>query len=324
MPKVSVVTPVYNGERFLAQCIESVLAQSFDDFEYVIVDNCSSDRTRQIAEQYAGDARVRIFHNDTLLPVVANYNRAAELIAPDAQYLKYVAADDLLLPECLRRMVDLADAHPSVQIVASYKIHGRTVVSEGPDFPQDVLDGQEVCRQFFRGQRGFLGGPTNHLIRLPISPAAGRFFDEDLLAADIEYFVRVLKAGARYGFVHQVLTFSRVHDEAVSTTVRVTGRGTCDELTILQRHGRDFFSADEFDRVHRTHRRTYARWLFRVMLKAWDRRAWKYQAAERERLKLSITPFDLIEAAAWEAASGITSPREVLRTLRREYARVNS
>jgi glycosyltransferase involved in cell wall biosynthesis len=324
MRKVSVATPVYNGERYLAECIESVLSQSFEDFEYVIVDNCSTDRTRRIAEQYAGDGRVRIYHNDTLLPVIANYNRAARLIDPHSHYLKYVAADDLLLPDCLRRMVELAEAHPSVDVVASYKIHGRTVVSEGPDFPEEVLEGKEVCRQFFRGQRGFLGGPTNHLIRLPMTPVERRLFDEDLLAADIDYFVRVLKGGARYGFVHQVLTFSRVHDEAVSATVRVNGRGACDELTILQRHGRDFFSADEFNRVYRSHRRTYARWLVRVMLKAWDRRAWKYQAAERERLRVPMTPFDLIEAAAWEAAAGVSSPVEVLRSLRREYARVNS
>ena len=117
MPLVSVVTPVYNGERYLAECIESVLSQSFEDFEYVILNNCSSDGTRRIAESYAKDPRIRIHHNDRLIPVIANYNRAGALASPGARYLKYLAADDLLLPDCLKKMVDIAEAHPSVHHV---------------------------------------------------------------------------------------------------------------------------------------------------------------------------------------------------------------
>lgn len=321
MPTVSVVTPVYNGEQYLAECIESVLSQSYEDFEYVIVDNCSSDGTRRIAESYARDRRIRIHHNDELLPVIANYNRAGALASPGARYLKFVAADDLLLPDCLRRMVDVAEANPTVKLVASYKVHGRTLVCDGPELPQEVLSGRDVCQRFFRGELGLLGGPTNHLIKLPAPLTHGRIFDEDFLGADTEFFVRLLKSDADYAFVHQVLTFTREHESTVSAGARAMGIGSCEDLAILQRHGQTFLPDRELKALTRSYRRTYARWLIRALLKVWDRRAWRYQVVQRRRLHLSVGLFDMVEAAVWEAAASAMSPVDTLRSLMREYAR---
>ena len=64
-PLVSVVTPVFNGGKFLGECIDSVLAQTYTNWEYVIVDNCSTDATLEIAQRYAAaDPRIRVYHND--------------------------------------------------------------------------------------------------------------------------------------------------------------------------------------------------------------------------------------------------------------------
>ena len=77
LPLVSIVTPVYNGESYLAECIESVCAQTYSNWEYVIVDNRSTDRTREIAENYAGkDPRIRVHVNETFLPLMQNWNHA--------------------------------------------------------------------------------------------------------------------------------------------------------------------------------------------------------------------------------------------------------
>src|SRR5690606_33082192 len=82
MALVSVVTPVYNGAKYLRECIESVLAQSYGDLEHVILDNASSDETRDIAEEYArADRRIRIFANERTVPMVENWNRALEKVA---------------------------------------------------------------------------------------------------------------------------------------------------------------------------------------------------------------------------------------------------
>src|SRR5258708_13357028 len=76
-PLVSIVTPVYNGEQYLSECIESVLSQTYTHWDYVIVNNCSTDRTPDIAREYAArDARIRIHSNETFLRVIENYNIA--------------------------------------------------------------------------------------------------------------------------------------------------------------------------------------------------------------------------------------------------------
>ena len=324
MPLVSVVTPVYNGERYLASCIESVLSQSLADFEYVIVNNCSTDRTRSIAEHYsAKDPRIRLHHNSSLLPVIANYNCGASLVSPEARYLKYIAADDLLLPDCLKQMVELAGANPTVRLIASYKIHGENAICEGPPFPQQVVGGKDVCRWFFQGKLGVLGGPTNHLIVLPTLMSGDVLFDENYLHADIEFFVRLLKDGANYGFVHQVLTFTREHDASVSTRFAdVMGTRTIEFLAVLLKYGASFLSVRDFDILAHSYRRAYARFLVGAFIKPWDRRIWKFQSVQREKLHVEIGLLDLLEAAAYEVAASISSPTAAARRLGREYARL--
>ena len=73
-PLVSVVTPVYNGAAYLSECIESVLAQTYTNWEYIIVNNCSTDRTRDIASHYAQqDTRIRLHNNDDFLSLDAEF-----------------------------------------------------------------------------------------------------------------------------------------------------------------------------------------------------------------------------------------------------------
>ena len=124
-PLVSIVTPVYNGEAYIKECIESVLSQTCQNWEYIILNNNSRDRTLEIAEQYERqDSRIRVYSNDTLLPIIANHNKAFGLISGGSKYCKVVSADDWLVPECLERMVELAEENPSVGIVGAYQLSG--------------------------------------------------------------------------------------------------------------------------------------------------------------------------------------------------------
>src|SRR5512146_3249684 len=105
-PLVSVVTPVFNGEKYLRECVDSVLAQTYTNWHYVIVNNCSTDRTLEIAQEYAArDSRIRVVNNREFVGVDANHNNAFREISPDSKYCKVVAADDWIFPECLERMV---------------------------------------------------------------------------------------------------------------------------------------------------------------------------------------------------------------------------
>ena len=118
-PLVSVTTPVYNGERYLSECIESVLAQTYPNWEYIIVNNCSKDSTLEIAGTYARrDPRIRIHSNRDLVDIVKNHNIALAQISSQSKYCKMVHADDFLFPECITQMVECAEENPRVGVVS--------------------------------------------------------------------------------------------------------------------------------------------------------------------------------------------------------------
>src|SRR5438128_2130270 len=103
-PLVAVFTPVYNGERFLAECIESVLHQTYQNWRYLIADNASTDATNEIAQHYAAqDARIHVHRFDDYLPTIPNWNRAIPLLASESVYTKFIFADDWLYPDCLEQ-----------------------------------------------------------------------------------------------------------------------------------------------------------------------------------------------------------------------------
>lgn len=110
-PRVSIGLPVYNGERYLAQALDSLLAQTFGDFEVIVCDNASTDGTGEIARAYAAkDRRIRYVRNERNLGWVRNFMRAFELAS--GEYFRWHAADDLSAPECQARCVEALDREP--------------------------------------------------------------------------------------------------------------------------------------------------------------------------------------------------------------------
>jgi glycosyltransferase involved in cell wall biosynthesis len=111
MPQVSIGLPVYNGEKYLAETLESLLAQSFTAFEIVITDNASTDGTARICQSYqARDSRIRYFRNPRNIGAAPNFNRAFELSS--APLFQCAADDDLYEPRFLERCVDMLAQDP--------------------------------------------------------------------------------------------------------------------------------------------------------------------------------------------------------------------
>ena len=108
-PSVSVCIPVYNGEKFLAETMRSVLDQTYRDVELVILDNASTDATGDIARSF-GDQRIRVERNASTVPQAENWNRAVQLSR--APLVKVVCADDLLHPRCVEFQVGPMEADP--------------------------------------------------------------------------------------------------------------------------------------------------------------------------------------------------------------------
>ena len=115
-PRVTIGLPVYNGERFVAEAIESVLAQTYPDWELVITDNASTDATEAICRSFAAaDERIRYYRNTTNVGLARNFNRAFHL--SQSPYFKWLAHDDVCLPEFIQRAVETLDAHPGASVV---------------------------------------------------------------------------------------------------------------------------------------------------------------------------------------------------------------
>ncbi|MEQ9619032.1 MAG: glycosyltransferase family 2 protein [Deltaproteobacteria bacterium] len=112
-PKISLGMPVFNGENYIEPAIRSILDQTYSDFELVISDNASGDRTEEICRDYAGkDSRIRYYRNDSNVGAARNFNRTVELAKGD--FFKWAAHDDTLAPEYLERCLQVLEQDESL------------------------------------------------------------------------------------------------------------------------------------------------------------------------------------------------------------------
>lgn len=120
-PRVSIGLPVFDGQDFVAEAIDSVLAQTFTDFELIISDNGSTDETSRICQSYAEkDARVHYYRSSQNRGASWNYNRTVELAR--GSYFRWLAHDDLLDPTLIAKSVAVLDAHPEVVLCFSWVV----------------------------------------------------------------------------------------------------------------------------------------------------------------------------------------------------------
>ena len=110
-PRVSIGMAVFNGEKYIEETLDSILAQTYRDFELIISDNASTDRTQEICQTYAAkDRRIRYSRNSKNLGAAPNYNRTVELAR--GQYFKWADHDDLLGPDFIAKCIEVLDQHP--------------------------------------------------------------------------------------------------------------------------------------------------------------------------------------------------------------------
>lgn len=252
-PLVSIIVPVFNGGRFLRECLDSALSQSHAALELVILDNASTDDTAAIARHYAcNDGRVRVLRNETTLAPIDNWNRAIALMSDRARYCRVLHADDALYAGSLSRMVALAESDPAIGIVGSLRRRGTGVECGGLPADQQVFDGGHVARLFLRRQV-FALAPTSGLLRADLVRARNPFYPNHLLHADLAAWLDVLDQ-VKFGFVHEILSFSRVHEGSITATVAERRQTLMREwLVLLRDYGPRYFSSLELAELEREH-----------------------------------------------------------------------
>jgi glycosyltransferase involved in cell wall biosynthesis len=305
-PLVSVVTPFYNTDLYLAECIESVLAQTHRHFEYILVDNHSTDRSGAIADEYARrDSRIRLIRADQFRPQIPNY--------------KFAQADDWLYPRCLTEMVELADANPNVAIVSSYDLRGQEVYGSGLRPEQRVLSGRDAGQLYFLKWLFLYGSPTTVMYRSDVVRARTPFFPEGTLHADTEVVFQIL-AERDFGFVHQVLCFIRTQEDSITGKTRDLSDTALDRLIIVKKYGRLFLSAAEFDECLHLTQRWYddelgRRWLAERMGKP-SGDFWDFHRRGLATIGETIERNRLVRAAARILADKLLNPGHLVRKAR--------
>ena len=236
--KVSVLIPYYNDERFLRQAIESVLAQTFADFELVLVNHASTDGSRAIARSF-GDSR--IVHVD--MPV--NHGAGGGLVIGEflkvarGEYVKFFCADDVMRPGCLATLVGYLESHGELSIafgdleyvdVVGTAMGGRWF-RDRPKFSATLTEVD--CLRLFAAGVSFLPWIGSLVRREALS---GIELDATMVMMfDMSVWLQLLLGGCRIGFVESAVASYRIHDGQVSAL------GRLDEALCISRYEQQVF-----------------------------------------------------------------------------------
>lgn len=191
---VSIVVPVYNTAEYLPACLDSILAQSFTDFELILVDDGSTDDSLRICEAYAfRDARIRVFHQQN-----AGVSAARNLGVEQAQgdWLCYVDSDDVVLPAYLQDMLEAADAEDCLVMgnISDSRMKGL-ITSDV------VLEGEVMVRYMLSHNILNLSGPVAKLYNRATLVRYGIRFPQDIhYGEDLLYFLQYLNHIGRVAF----------------------------------------------------------------------------------------------------------------------------
>ncbi len=195
--RVSVVVPTFNGERFVKETLQSVLDQTFEDFEVVVSDDGSSDMTID-AVGSLGDDRIRILSDRSHVGAAGNWNRA--LAAATGEYVKVLAQDDLVGPDNLNVQVAELDANPDVSFAS---VRRDIIGADGSMLMRDrglsglsgVVGIEGASRKVVRSGANLFGEGAAVLFRRTAGRAVGHFDGSLPYTIDVDYWLRLLEWG---------------------------------------------------------------------------------------------------------------------------------
>jgi len=298
-PLVSIVIPVHNGDAFLSESLDSVLSQSYERWECIIIDNCSTDATGEIAAGYCRrDDRFRLYETETLLPVIENHNFAVGRISEESAFCKILHADDYLFPECLGEMVKVAAANPGAGVIGAYSLDGERVRCDGLPYQQTLFPGREIGRLTLLGRIYPFWSPSSTMIRADLVRKRDPFYAPERLHADVELMYELLQE-ADFGFVPRILTFIRKHaGSETSRQVKPLNAQICSNLDLFVRYGPVFLSDEEYEWRLRQHLVEYYRFLAESAIEGRDREFWRFHSQGLQKVGHPMSIARIVRAAA--------------------------
>lgn len=220
-PPITVLMPVHNGERYVAAAIESILNQTYSDFELLIVDDASSDRTAEILAGYR-DSRIRILRNEKQLRLIGTLNRGIQ--EARGRWIARMDADDLALRSRLRRQLHWLEAHPETAVLG-----GAAIKIDAEDRFRGLL-----FKRWLGDLRQWVWIPTpivhpTAMIRRDVA-LEHPYSPEALHCEDYDLWIRLAKAGHRLHNLPWPLLRYRIHAQNVTAQNRELQLKTCFEV----------------------------------------------------------------------------------------------
>jgi glycosyltransferase involved in cell wall biosynthesis len=328
-PLVSVLTPVYNGAKYLSECIESVLSQTYTNWDYTVVNNCSKDDTLAIAQKFARlDKRIRVVDNEDFLDVISNHNKAFRMISPTSKYCKVVSGDDWLFPECLTQMVRVAEENPTAGLIGSYQLSGGTADGRSwsirwAELPYSkmLIPGRKIGRSQLLGGPYVFGSPTSLMYRADLVRSCDRFYPNATAEADTSACYGALRH-SDFAFVHQVLSYMRIHQQTETAESNAKNAYISSLLSDLVVYGPDYLTPDELDRRRQEVLADYYRFLGISVFNLRDRKFWTYHKKRFADCGQRLSYSRLAIAALAKGTDLLLNPKQTVESALRRKRRV--
>ena len=273
MPRVSVVIPTCNRARLLRAAIASVLAQQFENFEIIIIDDASDDETRAVIAGFS-DSRIRYFRHADNRGEAASRN--AGLAHARGEYIAFLDDDDSWLPEKLAAQVEVLDRSPG-RVGAVYTAYDRIDMKTGATIATVPAEKRGDIYAALRAQN-WVGSPSAVMVRRACFDRVGWFDHQIKFGVDYDMWIRISR---HYEFetINRPLVLYAVHSDRLSTDTRAILRGKQDQLEKYA----DYFAGD---------RRSYGRYFLALgVLYCYNRRPAEGRAALRRAIR--IYPFEV-------------------------------
>ncbi len=220
-PLVSIGVPVYNGEKYLDECLESIHKQTYQNWVCYVINNRSTDGSLQIAQTFEKkDSRFRVITNPEFVDMTTNFNNTIKPVPPETKYFKVVCADDWIFPGYIEQMVFVLEKHPEAGICSSYRIDGNIVNCYGLDYYNGpVFPGKEVLLNELLYRYDVTGSETTVMYRMEILKKTRGYpviYSYDSYHFDTSLAFELLSL-SDLAFIFQILSYTRRHKQTYTS-----------------------------------------------------------------------------------------------------------
>lgn len=264
---VSVCIPVYNGEKYIAKAIKSVLEQTYDNFELLVVNNCSTDKTEKIVKEFT-DKRLRYIKNKNNVGMVGNWNICLD--NAEGEYIQFLCADDYLPNNCLEMKINaIKKIQGSIVFNSTYLVNKNEeiIMKRRPYHSNRHFGGKKIASMSFLKKNVF-GEPSNVMFSKEASRKVGHFDTKLCYCADWDYWLKLCMHGEVH-YIDEYLSYYRVSNESeTSKLLKTKDKFKQDDIYLIQNciNNKDMNISKIDIRVHKFNikMRMYAREVFHL------------------------------------------------------------